>query len=81
MNFCIGGQSGKQFRCGSRRVSCDCGAQAVFENKEWARDFAEFADVMIVLLNSRRAAARFSGGRSGDRSFPSPTQGAAASEV
>jgi hypothetical protein len=71
MNFCIGGQSGKQFRCGSRRVSYDWGAQAVFENKEWARDFAEFADVMIVLLNSRRTAARFSGGRSGDVRFPS----------
>jgi hypothetical protein len=74
MNFCMGDQSDKQFRCGSRRVSYDCGAPLLFENKEWARDFAEFADVMIALLNSRRAAARFSGGLSGDVRFL-PTRG------
>ena len=71
MNFWIGDQSGKQFRCGSRRVSCDCGAQVVFENKDLARDFAEFADVMSVLLNSRRAVAQQSGGLSGNVRFRS----------
>jgi hypothetical protein len=58
MNFWIGNQSGKQFRCGPRPAGYHSGDQAVFENQDLARDFAEFADVMSVLLNSRRAAAR-----------------------
>jgi hypothetical protein len=71
MNLWIADQSGKQFRCGSRRVGDDSGAaQVVFENQDLARDFAEFADVMSVLLNSRRAAAR----QSDARSFPFQTR-------
>ena len=58
MHYWIGGQSGKQFRCDSRPADYRGGAQAVFENKDLARDFAEFADVMGMLLNSGRAAAR-----------------------
>jgi hypothetical protein len=65
MNFWIADQSGKQCRCGSRQVGYDSGAaQVVFENQDLARDFAEFADVMSLLLNSRRAAAPQSGARS-----------------
>ena len=72
MNFWIADQSGKQFRCGSRRVGKDNGAaQVVFENQDLARDFAEFTDVMSALLSSRRAAARQSGWPSGDVRFPS----------
>ncbi len=70
MNFWIADQSGKQCRCGSRQVGYDSGAaQVVFENQDLAKDFAEFADVMSLLLNSRRAAAP----QSGARSFPFQT--------
>jgi hypothetical protein len=72
MRFWIWHPSGKQFRSGSPRVGYDCGAQVLFENQDLARDFAEFAKVMDVLLNRRRAAARQSaGGLSNDVLFPS----------
>ena len=64
MNFRLEDKTGKQFRCDARRVRYDRGAQVFFENKDLGRDFAEFAGVMTVLLNSRRALARQSGGSS-----------------
>jgi hypothetical protein len=70
MNVWIADRSRKQFRCGSRRVGKDGAAQVVLENQDLARDFAEFADVMSVLLNSRRAAGD-SGPAVGDVRFPS----------
>jgi hypothetical protein len=50
----------------------DYGAQVLFENQDLARDFAEIAKVMDVLLNRRRAPARQSGGGlPNDLRFPS----------
>ena len=71
MNVWIADRSRKQFRCDSPRVGKHNGAtQVVLENQHLARDFAEFADVMSVLLNSRRAAGD-SGPAVGDVRFPS----------
>src|SRR3954447_10787057 len=69
----IADRSRKQFRCDSPRVGKHNGAtQVVLENQHLARDFAEFADVMSVLLNSRRAAGD-SGPAVGGVRFP-PTR-------
>src|SRR5438045_9703696 len=73
MNVSIADRLRKPFRCGSPQVGKDNGAtQVVLENQDLASDFAEFADVMSVLLNSWRAAGD-SGPAVGDVRFP-PTR-------
>jgi hypothetical protein len=57
MDFGSEDKSGKQFRCDARRVRYDRGAQVFFENKDLARDFAEFADIMSVLLKPESSGA------------------------
>jgi len=57
MKFCIGDHSDKHW-C-SRRVDYDRGAALSFDDKDLAKDFAEFADIMSVLLTPRPAAREF----------------------
>jgi hypothetical protein len=57
MKFCIGDHSDKHW-C-SRRVDYDRGAALSFDDKDLAKDFAEFADIMSVLLTRRPAAREF----------------------